>query len=156
MHVQSQCSCIWIYLQHLTLFCHIVFIMYLDLETLCYLGFNHTYKIELKVLLHMVNTRFHLLFVTVYHRDQFLDQYFLFYTYSRYQMSSNIINYYIKCMQIYKSWTLPEIVDTIKCLEQCISNVKTWMFHNKLQMHGDKNEAILLHERDWQLNIYQN
>ena len=47
------------------------------------------------------------------------------------------------CM-IYKSCTPSEIVDTIKCIEQCISNVKTWMFHNKLQMHDDKTEAMLL------------
>ena len=35
-------------------------------------------------------------------------------------------------------------MDTIKCIKQCISNVKTWMFHNKLQMNEDKTEAILL------------
>ena len=36
-----------------------------------------------------------------------------------------------------------EIVDTINSIEQCISNAKTWMFHNKLQMNDDKTEAIL-------------
>ena len=45
--------------------------------------------------------------------------------------------------QIYKSCTPSEIVDTIKCKEQCISNVKTWMLHNKLQKNDDKTEAIL-------------
>ena len=35
-----------------------------------------------------------------------------------------------------------EYMDTIKCIEQCISNVKAWMFHNKLQMNDDKTEAI--------------
>ena len=29
-----------------------------------------------------------------------------------------------------------------KCIEQCISNVKTWMFHNKLKMNDDETEAI--------------
>ena len=33
--------------------------------------------------------------------------------------------------------------DTINSIEQCISNAKTWMFHNKLQMNNDKTEAIL-------------
>ena len=33
-------------------------------------------RIELKLLLYMVNTRLQLLFIMVYHRDQFLDQYF--------------------------------------------------------------------------------
>ena len=45
--------------------------------------------------------------------------------------------------QIYKSCRQSEIVDTINSIEQCISNVKTWMFHNKLQMNDDKIEAIL-------------
>ena len=45
--------------------------------------------------------------------------------------------------QIYKSCTPSEIVDTIKCKEQCISNVMVWMFHNKLQMNDDKTEARL-------------
>ena len=34
--------------------------------------------------------------------------------------------------QIYKSCIPSQIVDTINSIEQCISNVKTWMFHNKL------------------------
>ena len=41
--------------------------------------------------------------------------------------------------QIYKSCRPSEIVNTINS----ISNVKTWMFHNKLQMNDDKTEAIL-------------
>ena len=45
--------------------------------------------------------------------------------------------------QIYKSCRPSEIVDTITSIEQCISNVKTWMFHNKLQMNDDKTEDIL-------------
>ena len=36
-----------------------------------------------------------------------------------------------------------KIVDTINSIEQCISNVKTWMFHKKLQMNDDKTEATL-------------
>ena len=46
-------------------------------------------------------------------------------------------------MQIYKSCRPSEIVYAINSIEQCISNVKTWMFHNKLQMNDDKTEAIL-------------
>ena len=58
--------------------------------------------------------------------------------------------------QIYKSCRPSEIVDTFNSTEQWTSNVKTWMFHNKLQMNDDKTEAILLHEKDWQLNTYLN
>ena len=45
--------------------------------------------------------------------------------------------------QIYKSCRPSEIVDIINSIEMCISNVKTWIFHNKLQMNDDKTEAIL-------------
>ena len=45
--------------------------------------------------------------------------------------------------QIYKLCKPSEIVDTINNIEQYISNVKTWMSHNKLQMNDDKTEAIL-------------
>ena len=45
--------------------------------------------------------------------------------------------------QINKLCRPSEIVDTINNIEQCISNVKTWMFHNKLQMNDDKTQAIL-------------
>ena len=80
-------------------------------------------------------------------QGSFLDQYILFYTYSLYHMSANIIQFlhqvYADDTQIYKSCMPSEIVDTIKCIEQCISNVKTWMFHNKLQMNDDKTKAIL-------------
>ena len=37
-------------------------------------------RIELKLLLYMVNTQLQLLFIMVYHWDQFLDQYILLYT----------------------------------------------------------------------------
>ena len=43
----------------------------------------------------------------------------------------------------HRSTNRSEIVDTINSIEQCISNVKTWMFHNELQMNDDKIEAIL-------------
>ena len=66
----------------------------------------------------------------------------LLYTYSLYEMSSNITQFCIKCMQISHRST-NHLVNTIKWIEQCISNVKTWMFHNKLKMNDDKTEAIL-------------
>ena len=50
---------------------------------------------------------------------------------------------YANDTQIYKSRKPSEIVDTINSIEQCISNVKTWMFHNKLHMKDDKTEVIL-------------
>ena len=65
------------------------------------------------------------------------------------QPLSNVIKHpvlhrvYANDIQIYRSCTPSEIADTIKCIEQCISNIKTWMFHNKLQMNNDNTEAIL-------------
>ena len=53
-----------------------------------------------QTVVYMENTRLQLLFIMVYHRDQFLDQYFLFFTHSLYQISFNIIQFFIKCMQI--------------------------------------------------------
>ena len=50
---------------------------------------------------------------------------------------------YVDDTQIYKSCTPSEIVDTINSIEQCISNVKTWTLHSKLQMTDDKTKAIL-------------
>ena len=71
---------------------------------------------------------------------------FILYT----QPLSNVIQHYpvfhqmyADDTQIYKSCRPSEIVDTINSIEQCISNAKTWMFHNKLQMNDDKTEAIL-------------
>ena len=63
---------------------------------------------------------------------------------------------YADDMQVYKLCRPSEIVDTINNIEQCILNVKTWMFHKKLQMNDGKTEAILLHKKDWQLSTYQN
>ena len=49
--------------------------------------------------------------------------------------------------QNYKSCRPSENVDTINSIEQCISNAKTWMFHNKLQMNDEKTEATLCTKR---------
>ena len=71
---------------------------------------------------------------------------FILYT----QLLSNVIQHYAVFhqmyaddRQIYKSCRPSEIVDIINSIEHCISNVKIWMFHNKLQMNDDKTEAIL-------------
>ena len=84
---------------------------------------------------------------------------FILYT----QPLSNVIQHYpvfhqmfADDTQIYKSCRLSEVVDTVNSIEQCILNVNIWMLHNKLQMNDDKTEAILLHEKDWQLNTYLN
>ena len=45
--------------------------------------------------------------------------------------------------QFYKLCRPSKIVDIINSIEQCISNVKAWMFHKKLQMIDDKAKAIL-------------
>ena len=45
--------------------------------------------------------------------------------------------------EVKTNWFLKLIVSHFNSIEQCISNAKTWMFHNKLQMNDDKTEAIL-------------
>ena len=35
----------------------------------------------------------------------------------------------------------------MKYIGQCISNVRTWIFHNKLQVNDDKTEAILVAQK---------
>ena len=73
----------------------------------------------------MESTQLKLLYVMVYHRDQFLDQYFLFFT----QPLSNVIKHYPVFHQMYADDTQiyecrpSEIVDTINNTEQYISNV---------------------------------
>ena len=56
----------------------------------------------------------------------------------------------------HKSCRPSEIVDTINSIEQCISNAKTWMFHNKLQMNDEKPKPYFLYEKDWQVNTNLN
>ena len=75
---------------------------------------------------------------------------FILYT----QSLSNVIQHYpvfhqmyADDTQIYKSCRPSEIVDTVHSIEQCISNVKTWMFYNKLQMNDDKIQAILFAQK---------
>ena len=46
--------------------------------------------------------------------------------------------------QIYKSSHPAEVEATIQGVERCISDVKSWMTCNKLQMNDDKTEAILI------------
>ena len=97
----------------------------------------------------MENARLKLLFVMVYHRDQSLYQYFLFFTHPL----SNAVKHpdfhqmYADNTQIYKSCRPPETADTINSIEQCISNVKTWMLHNKLKMNDYKTKAILFAQK---------
>ena len=46
--------------------------------------------------------------------------------------------------QRYKSCCPSEIQFTIKDIEDCATDIKSWMTYNKLQMHDDKTEAMLI------------
>ena len=46
--------------------------------------------------------------------------------------------------QVYKSFVLNDCVSSILCVEKCISDVKTWMMSNKLEMNEDKTEVTVL------------
>ena len=46
-------------------------------------------------------------------------------------------------MQVYKLIDLDDCRSAILCVEKCVSDVKTWMTSNKLQMNEDKAEVLL-------------
>ena len=46
--------------------------------------------------------------------------------------------------QVYKSCDANDLVSSIFYVEQCVSDIKTWMLFNKLQMNEDKIEALLV------------
>ena len=95
-----------------------------------YLGFNHIQRIEHKLLFFMENTQLQLLFIMMYHRDQFLDQYFLFFTHSLYQMSFSIIQFFIKFMQMTHRST--NRADHLKLQTQSIAQNSAF----QMQRHG--------------------
>ena len=150
MMAKSQCLCFWIYLQHLTLmtmkFYYIVFIMCLDLATLCSWFQSYLENRTQTIVVHGKHSTPASFRYGVPQGSLLGPILFILYT----QPLLNVIQYYpvfhqiyADDTQIYKSCRPSEIVDTINSIEQCISNVKTWMFHNKLQMNDDKTKAIL-------------
>ena len=46
--------------------------------------------------------------------------------------------------QVYKSRNINDLATAILCVEQLISNIKTWMLSNKLQMNENKTEVLLV------------
>ena len=46
--------------------------------------------------------------------------------------------------QVYKSFGLNDCLSSILCVEKCVSDVKTWMTSNKLQMNEDMTEVLLV------------
>ena len=46
--------------------------------------------------------------------------------------------------QVYKSFDLDDCLSSTLCVEKCVSDVKTWMTDNKLQMNADKTEVLLV------------
>ena len=46
--------------------------------------------------------------------------------------------------QVYKSFDLDDCLSSILCVEKCVSDIKTWMTSNKLQMNEDKTEVLLV------------
>ena len=46
--------------------------------------------------------------------------------------------------QVYKSCNANDLPLTILCIEKCVSDVRTWMLSNKLQMNEDKTEVLLI------------
>ena len=46
--------------------------------------------------------------------------------------------------QVYKSFDLDGCLSSILCVEKCVSDVKTWVTSNKLQMNEDKTELLVV------------
>ena len=46
--------------------------------------------------------------------------------------------------QVYKLFGLHDCLSSILCVEKSVSDVKTWMTSNKLQMNEDKTEVLLV------------
>ena len=46
--------------------------------------------------------------------------------------------------QVYKLFDLDDCLSSIPCIEKCVSDVKTWMMSNKLQMNEDKTDVLLV------------
>ena len=46
--------------------------------------------------------------------------------------------------QVYKSFGLNDCLSSFLCVERCVSDVKTWMTSNKLQMNAEKTEVLLV------------
>ncbi len=46
--------------------------------------------------------------------------------------------------QVYKSFGFNDCLSSILCVEKCVSDVKTWMTSNMLQMNEDKTEVLLV------------
>ena len=47
-------------------------------------------------------------------------------------------------MQVYKSFDLDDCLSSILCVEKCVSDVKTWMTSNTLEMNEYKTEVLLV------------
>ena len=46
--------------------------------------------------------------------------------------------------QVYTSFDSDDCLSSILCVEKCVSDVKTWMTSNKLQMNEDNTEVLLV------------
>ena len=51
---------------------------------------------------------------------------------------------YADDMQVYKSFDFNDCLSSILCVEKCVSDVKTWMTSNRLQVNEDKTEVLLV------------
>ena len=46
--------------------------------------------------------------------------------------------------QVYKYCKVNDLFSAIICVEKCVSDIKTWMLSNKLQMNENKTEVLLV------------
>ena len=54
--------------------------------------------------------------------------------------------------QVYKSCNVNDLASAILCVEKCVSDIKTWMLCNKLQINENKTEALLVSHKEF-LNL---
>ena len=122
--------------------------MCLVFKALCYLGSDLISLKDFKLFQLKVLILTKLSCVVVYHRALFYDPFF-FILYKQ-PLTCVILKHpvshmlYADDMQVYKSFHLDDCLSSIHCVEKCVSNVKTWMTSNKLQMNEDKTEILLV------------
>ena len=55
--------------------------------------------------------------------------------------------------QLYKETVPDEIQTTIETMQNCITDVKLWMTHNKLQLNDSKTESMLMKSHRLSVNF---
>ena len=110
--------------------------MRLVFKALCYLDSDFISLKDFKLFQLKVLILTKLSCVVVYLRALFYDPFCLFFIHNLSLVLFLNIQYLTCC--------LDDCLSSILCVEKCVSDVKTWMTSNKLQMNEDKMDVLLV------------